>query len=143
MGAAGDMLMAALLELHDNPEEFLDRLNNVGIPNVAVTTEAATKCGIKGTNVNVRINGEEEDEHGGHEHHHHHSNYHGIEHLIGHLKISEAVKKSVLDVYKIIAEAESHVHGTTIDKIHFVAALREYSKLFLRTSKPWRTSFYN
>lgn len=34
MGAAGDMLMSALLELHPNAEEFLNRLNKLGIPNV-------------------------------------------------------------------------------------------------------------
>ena len=32
MGAAGDMLMSALLELHPNAEEFLNRLNKLGIP---------------------------------------------------------------------------------------------------------------
>jgi uncharacterized protein (TIGR00299 family) protein len=113
MGAAGDMLMAALLELHDNPEDFLSRLNNVGIPNVVVTAETAMKCGIKGTHINVKI-----QEHR-HNHNHNHYHYHGIEHLIGHLKISETVKKNVLEIYKIIAEAESHVHGVPVDKIHF------------------------
>jgi len=108
MGAAGDMLMSALLELHENPKDFLNRLNNVGIPNAVVIDEASVKCGIKGTHVNVKIN-----------EHCEHSDYHGIEHLIGHLKISDSVKKNVLEVYKIIAEAESHVHGVPVDRIHF------------------------
>ena len=30
MGAAGDMLMAALLELHPQPEDFLRRMNALG-----------------------------------------------------------------------------------------------------------------
>jgi uncharacterized protein (TIGR00299 family) protein len=108
MGAAGDMLMAALLELHGNPKDFLSRLNGIGIPGVVVAAEQSKKCGIKGTYINVKI----------HEHCNH-SDYHGIEHLIGHLKISDSVKKNVLEVYKIIAEAESHVHGVPVDKIHF------------------------
>ena len=32
MGAAGDMLMAALLELHPDPADFIRRLNGLGIP---------------------------------------------------------------------------------------------------------------
>jgi uncharacterized protein (TIGR00299 family) protein len=112
MGAAGDMLMAALLELHDSPEDFLKRLNDVGIPNVTATAEAVVKCGIKGTHINVEV-------HEHHHEHHNHSDYHGIKHLMEHLKTSDSVKKSVLEVYKIIAEAESHVHGVPVDKIHF------------------------
>ena len=125
MGAAGDMLMAALLELHDNPKEFLHTLNNIGIPNVVVNAEPSTKCGIAGTHVNVAIHGHEEDDHvhgDHHEHshdHEHHNTYHGVEHLIGHLHISDNVKKNVLAVYKLIAEAESHVHGVPVHQIHF------------------------
>jgi len=69
MGAAGDMLMAALLELHDNRQKFLDDLNNAGIPGVTVNAVPSVKCGITGTRINVEINGQEE---GDHDHHHHH-----------------------------------------------------------------------
>jgi len=110
MGAAGDMLMAALLELHSNPDDFLNRLNNVGIPNTNITAESSIKCGIKGTHINVAIE---------HHHHHHHSDYNTLGHLIEHLNISEAVKKNALAVYKLIAEAESHVHGVPVNQIHF------------------------
>ena len=34
MGAAGDMLAAALLELHPAPEDFLRRFNALGLPGV-------------------------------------------------------------------------------------------------------------
>ena len=108
MGAAGDMLMAALLELHSNPTDFLNRLNNIGIPNTNITAEQSVKCGIKGTHINVAI-----------KHHHHHSDYHTLGHLIEHLNISEAVKKNALAVYKLIAEAESQVHGAPVNQIHF------------------------
>ena len=71
MGAAGDMLMAALLELHPQPEAFLQTLNALGIPGVCVAREAAIKCGITGTHVSVRIAGHEEHSHDvtyGHDH---------------------------------------------------------------------------
>ena len=75
MGAAGDMLMSALLELHPNAEEFLNRLNKLGIPNVTVSKTASVKCGITGTHIDVNVNGEHEDEHM-HDHHDHHHDHH-------------------------------------------------------------------
>jgi uncharacterized protein (TIGR00299 family) protein len=108
MGAAGDMLMAALLELHNSPEDFLKRLNSIGIPNVEVTAERSAKCGITGTHVRVKINGDCK-----------HNDCHHINHLIDSLQISGAAKKNALAVYKLLADAESCVHGVPVDKIHF------------------------
>ena len=48
MGAAGDMLMAALLELHPEPQKFIEKLNALQIPGVSVAGEPAVKCGITG-----------------------------------------------------------------------------------------------
>lgn len=61
MGAAGDMLMAALLELIDDREGFLRTMNALGLPGVRVTAEAAAKCGIQGTHVRVMVDGQEEE----------------------------------------------------------------------------------
>ena len=69
MGAAGDMLTAALLELVPDNEAFVEKLNNVGIPGVEYRAERSVKCGITGTHMTVTVNGAEEDEHM-HEHHH-------------------------------------------------------------------------
>ena len=60
MGAAGDMLMAALLELHPDPADFIRRLNGLGIPGVRVAAAPAVKCGIRGTHVSVTVHGREE-----------------------------------------------------------------------------------
>ncbi|MDO4567868.1 MAG: DUF111 family protein, partial [Clostridia bacterium] len=49
MGAAGDMLAAALLELLPDPAAFLSELNGIGIPGVHVACERTAKCGIVGT----------------------------------------------------------------------------------------------
>jgi uncharacterized protein (TIGR00299 family) protein len=125
MGAAGDMLMAALLELHSNPKDFLNRLNNVSIPNVQITAKQTTKCGIKGTQIHIQCTGVSHTPHP-HPHsnshsnpHHHHNGHHHLNHLIDHLKITSAAKKNAQEVYKLLADAESHVHGVPIDKIHF------------------------
>ncbi len=179
MGAAGDMLTAALLELVPDPDAFMARLNALGIPGVKARRESAVKCGITGTHVSVTVDGEEEEsldvhehEHHHHDddhehehehehhhdhdhdhdhehehehehehhhdhdhehehehdhehdhdhehHHHHHSGLHDIEHVVSSLNVSDRVKKDVMDVYGLIAEAESAAHGVSVSEIHF------------------------
>ena len=141
MGAAGDMLTAALLELLPDKNAFTDRLNSLGIPKVHFTAEPSLKCGITGTHMSVTVDGEEEHEHhhhhhehehshehhhGEHEHHHehehthhHHTSLHDIEDIVSQLDVSDKVKADVLAVYTLIAEAESHAHGKPVTEIHF------------------------
>ncbi len=80
MGAAGDMLMAALLELHPEPENFIRKLNGLHIPGVAVRAETAVKCGISGTRVSVSVGGTEEGREDGHAPCHDHPHGHGRAH---------------------------------------------------------------
>ena len=35
------------------------------------------------------------------------------------MKISDKVKADAISVYNLIAEAESHAHGKSVDEIHF------------------------
>lgn len=130
MGAAGDMLAAALLELLPDPGAFVAELNALGFPGVHIRTEPAVKCGITGTHFAVTVHGQEEG-HGQHHHHHHehehehehehhHSGLHEIEHIVqGHLALPERVKRDVSAVYRQLAEAESHAHGIPVSDIHF------------------------
>ena len=127
MGAAGDMLSAALLELFPQPEEIIEELNTLGIPHVEFSTEKVTKCGILGTHMTVKIHGHEEHEHchdhhhegHTHSHHHAHSSLHDIEHILSHMHISDKIRNDVLAVYNLIAEAESKAHGVPVTEIHF------------------------
>ncbi len=83
MGAAGDMLTAALLELLPDPDGFIDELNALGIPGVRFTRERSVKCGITGTHLSVTVNGEEEHSHD-HDHAHEHIHSHEHEHIHEH-----------------------------------------------------------
>lgn len=82
MGAAGDMLTAALLELFSEEErkEFIDRMNSLGIPGVRFETKPSVKCGITGTHVSVLVDGAEETQEMFHHHHHDHEHEHEHEH---------------------------------------------------------------
>ena len=125
MGAAGDMLTAALLELFPQPEKLIDELNTIGIPHVEFSAEKTSKCGIMGTHVSVKIHGQEEGEHHHthdghtHSHHHAHSSLHDIEHILSHMHLSDKIRTDVMAVYHLIAEAESKAHGVPVSEIHF------------------------
>lgn len=140
MGAAGDMLAAALLELLPDPDAFVAELNALAIPDVKFSREASVKCGITGTHLQVTVHGEEEnahDHHHAHSHdhhhdhahahhhdhahsHHHHASLHDIEHIVrGHLSLPTAVADNIMAVYRLIADAESKAHGKPVSEIHF------------------------
>lgn len=140
MGAAGDMLAAALLELLPDPDAFVAELNALAIPDVKFSRETSVKCGITGTHLQVTVHGEEEgahDHHHAHSHdhhhdhahahhhdhahsHHHHASLHDIEHIVrGHLSLPATVADNVMAVYHLIADAESKAHGKPVREIHF------------------------
>ncbi len=159
MGAAGDMLAGALVELLPDPAGFTDELNGLGLPGVRVWREPSIKCGIQGTRFIVQVNGREESAGDlalgtdpGHHHHHeaHHDHNHGHGHqevegqhrhtrgnhaheavthehssmqaigeIIHSLPLSASVQADVIAVYRLIAEAESHIHGIPVPQIHF------------------------
>lgn len=120
MGAAGDMLTAAALELLPEPGAFVEKLNSIGIPGVQYERIPAVKCGISGTRLCVTVHGHKEEvlDHA-HGEHHDHSSLQDIRGIVGGLDIPEEVKRDVLAVYGLIAEAESRVHGQSVEQIHF------------------------
>lgn len=141
MGAAGDMLMAALYELLEDKQAFLDMMRSLGLPGIEISAEPAVKCGITGTHMKVLVHGSEELDsfhehlhgcehdharepdhahtHAGEHEHHQHTGLHEIEHLLSHLDLPQTVRDDALAVYHRIAEAESKVHGRPVDQIHF------------------------
>ena len=60
MGAAGDMIMGALLELCPNPDEFINKMNNLGLPGVKISCVEGNSNGLRGTRAVVSIYGKEE-----------------------------------------------------------------------------------
>ena len=140
MGAAGDMLTAALLELHEHPEAVLDTLNRAFDGKAVLSVRKEQKCGISGSHVTVTIDGQVEgaeqthphghehvhsadsaDENDGvHTHHHHrHTSITEVREFISSLDLEEDVIRNALAVYDLIAAAEAHVHGHPMENIHF------------------------
>lgn len=117
MGCAGDMLTAALLELHPDKDDFLRRMNAALGGKAVLTAAPDSKCGIIGTHVTVLINGDEEGEKT--HHHHEHTSITEIMAFIDSVPLDEAIRENAKKVYSIIAEAESRVHGHPMENVHF------------------------
>lgn len=218
MGAAGDMLSAALLGLLDDPEAFIDEISQIGLKNVQIQARKKVNHGIAGLYYEVKVHGVEEDDvqqdrihdheandykefqvhphsgadsrndhgsacqnsqmhnhdhfhdqehthihnddhvhepihlhddhvhvhthnddhvhahshdddhfhnhqhsldHSGHHHHHHHASMAEIEAIVSSLQVSKKVRTDILNVYRLIAQAESRAHGMEVSDIHF------------------------
>lgn len=117
MGCAGDMLTAALLELHPDRDSFIARMNDALGGKAVLSAKPDRKCGVMGTHVTVLINGDEEGE--PERHHHHHTSVAEITEFIDTVPLADEVKDNAKAVYTHIAEAESRVHGHPIENIHF------------------------
>ena len=117
MGCAGDMLTAALLELHPDKDDFLRRMNAALGGKAVLSASPDSKCGLRGTHVTVLINGDEEGE--ATRHHHEHTSISEILSFIDSVPLEVKVREDAKKVYSLIAEAESRVRGHPIENVHF------------------------
>ncbi|MDR1213047.1 MAG: nickel pincer cofactor biosynthesis protein LarC [Propionibacteriaceae bacterium] len=130
MGAAGDMLMAALLELVDDRDDCLAQLNGLGLERVRIQARPGRRGAIGGTVVDVWVDDlmETVHHHGraetGQDHVHQHLDH---DHTslaevlarLDDLPLSDRVQGDARAVYSLIAQAEAKVHGRPAGQVHF------------------------
>ncbi len=109
MGVAGDMLLAALLELYDSSGEILENIRGMGITNLKAEIEKTEREGLIGTQLHISV---EDDIDAG-------RTLPDVHRIINGLSVSDKVKKDAKGVYQIIAAAEAVVHETDLDYVHF------------------------
>jgi pyridinium-3,5-bisthiocarboxylic acid mononucleotide nickel chelatase len=129
-GAAGDMLLAAFLDAGLDRDALERALRGVVAGGWTLAPQRVTKRGIAATHAGLVVPGEDGDE----EHHHHHDverHAHGHDDTVGTRTLEgvlQIVERSTLTprqrerasaVYRRLAEAEAHTHGTTADAIRF------------------------
>lgn len=145
MGAAGDMLTGALLELCPDPEAAFRKLQSICPADVSMEKETTEKCGIRGTHVHVYVHGQEEKagdvagfssasqssdtitsspdafhSHDAHASHHHaHVSMQDIRRILSEMDLPSGVRDHAENVYRAIAKAESQVHGHPVEEVHF------------------------
>jgi uncharacterized protein (TIGR00299 family) protein len=138
-GAAGDMILGALLDAGLPMSELRRALGSLAIGPDAIWTERVTRAGVSATKFHVRGEGPPIDhahDHGeadgvdlghhavaGHEHHdvrHHgaHRSLEEIDALIERSALSAGGKARAKGLFAKLGAAEAAIHETSIDKVH-------------------------
>lgn len=140
-GISGDMFIGALIDAGADPMNLKDQLSKLHIEGeYELKWSKVVKNGITGTKFDVVLkNGEalhahehnhahkhvhtHEHEHDhAHEQHHHehdHRSYSDIVALIKRADLEDEVKDTALKIFRKIGEAESLIHGISLERVHF------------------------
>lgn len=124
MGAAGDMIASALVDLFEDREAIVAELNSLNLPKTEIVLNEKMQNGISAVHLDVLANDMQEtpdnvDEHAHHHHHHHGRGLGDIFGIIDSLNADEKVKTDVKNIYKIVADAEAKAHSVAVGEIHF------------------------
>lgn len=110
-GIAGDMFLAAGVDLGVSPDAIAEALSGLKVPGWKLAVSRAVRHAISGTHLDVVLDEREA---------HPHRAYADIHQLIEAAPtLSPRAKERALAVFRAIGEAEAQVHGVSIDAIHF------------------------
>jgi uncharacterized protein (TIGR00299 family) protein len=109
-GIAGDMFLAAALELGISRDELEQALRTLDVPGWRLEVTRAERHAIFGTHVAVHVDTDEG---------HHHRTWKDIDALIRRSALPERAKERALHVFRLVGEVEARIHGMTLDAIHF------------------------
>jgi uncharacterized protein (TIGR00299 family) protein len=113
------MLCAALLQLHPAPETVLAKIRAMALPGVEVALEERSSCGVAGAHYRVTVDGAEEEDVPPAEPGHHHVHLSDVEGILRGSGLDAAAIEDAVAVYRLLAGAESAVHGRPIEQLHF------------------------
>jgi len=132
-GAAGDMILAALIDAGLPVEALRDGLGSLGVGH-AIDVSRVTRAGISATYVHVGGEPPKPTHAHQHDHGHGHSHDHGRAHshtpthghrtlreiagLIEQSALSAAGKARAVALFQRIGEAEAAIHNMSIDEVH-------------------------
>ena len=135
-GIAGDMLVAALLDLggESAQERLLQMLAKLSLEGFSVAVTRAKKAGIDCCDFDVKLDAAHENHdhdmaylHGSgdtphdhdHDHDHEHRGLAQIEQIIDDAPLSERARELARKAFHILAQAETKAHGLPLDQVHF------------------------
>ena len=109
-GAAGDMILAAMIDAGWPLEELQEVVTRLALPGVSLTAERTTRGGLAATHVRVTVESPAPPTHRG---------LSDILRIIDAAQLSSDVAERAATIFRRLAEAEADVHGTTPDAVHF------------------------
>ncbi|HKZ31117.1 MAG TPA: nickel pincer cofactor biosynthesis protein LarC [Vicinamibacteria bacterium] len=108
-GAAGDMLLGAVVDLGLPVERLRDELARLPLSGYRLDAERVSRCGLAATQVHVVTDGADTK----------HRHLRHVVEILDRSTLEGAVKEKAAALFGRLAEAEAAVHGTTPDKVHF------------------------
>ncbi len=107
-GAAGDMLVASMLDAGLDPDLLRDRLATLPLPPFELKITKTTRAGIAATRFEPLLPPASN-----------HRNLSQIIEIINAAALPENVRATAIAVFKTLAEAEAAVHATDVEHVHF------------------------
>jgi TIGR00299 family protein len=116
-GISGDMNLGALVDLGVDSGYLIGELSKLHLDSeYQITVKRGEKNGISGTKVDVLLT---QEEHHSEHHEHHHRNLSDIAAIINGSDLSDPVKRSGMEMFRRVAEAEARIHGKPVEEVHF------------------------
>jgi len=121
-GAAGDMILGALLDAGLPFDELKRALGSLAVEGWDVSVDRVVKTGVTAAKFRVHEHthapsgSANRDPGSGHSHKHHHLKE--IFAAIERSALSEAGKAKAIKMFRRLGEAEAAIHGTTMEKVH-------------------------
>ncbi len=110
-GISGDMLIGSFLDLGVPFQELKNALESLNLLGYELEQKKVSKHGIQATQFCVHLKN--------HDEHNPHRGLNEIEQIINHSSLADNIKQGAIETFRLLAQAEATVHGTTPDKIHF------------------------
>ncbi len=107
-GIAGDMTLAALIDLGLEPKYLEDQLSYLDLPGYNLNIRRSKRGAIAGIRFEVQVHQDQP-----------HRSYPHISSLIDHSGLEETTKNLALEMFRVLAEAEAKVHGVHPEDVHF------------------------
>jgi pyridinium-3,5-bisthiocarboxylic acid mononucleotide nickel chelatase len=107
-GLAGDMIIAALVDLGVPEDVVLDAVESLGVKGFHIHFGAREKSGIVGTTFDVHVDGKQPERTWGE-----------IRKMLEKSKLAPGVKKRAIATFLRLAESEAKVHRMSIEGVHF------------------------
>jgi uncharacterized protein (TIGR00299 family) protein len=107
-GAAGDMILAAFLDLGLPLDHLQSELAKLAVDHYHLETKTTEKHHLAATQFIVHV-----------DHQHHHRTLADIRNMIQQSKLSDGVKQKAIAVFEKLGAVEGRIHGVPADQVHF------------------------
>jgi uncharacterized protein (DUF111 family) len=115
-GAAGDMILGALIDAGVPLAAVQQALGSLGVEGVSVSADRVLKTGVSATNFRVHETAAESRQPAGGTHRHYH-----LKHIYAAIEksaLSDAGRARATKMFQRLAEAEAAIHGSTMETVH-------------------------